>query len=110
MNAAGEKVFQQIKLLRSDTKSKYKETFVFKKKDLVLQMKSEMNEIGKLIEVLRPRRRVESPDSDKKGRYAAGIEDVPSSTSFESSEKDGSKSNSNAATDFYWEPTKSMKK
>ena len=66
-------------------------------------MKSEVSEISKLIEVLRPKRRKDSPDSDKKGRYAAGLEDVPSSTSSESSVGNGSRSNINAATELYWE-------
>ena len=35
MNAAGDKVYQQIKLLKSDKKSNYNQAFVFKKKDLI---------------------------------------------------------------------------
>ena len=71
-------------------------------------MKSDLSEIGKLIDVLRPKRRVDSPDSEKKGRYTAGIEDVPSSTSTEQSNRAIS-NNFNAATEPYWEPTQSMK-
>lgn len=108
MKEAGEKVFQQIKLLKQDKKSNYNQTFVFKKKDIIKQMKSDMNEISQLIEVLRPKRRAESPDSEKKGRYTAGIEDVPSSTSTEQSNR-ASSNNFNAATEPYWEPTQSMK-
>jgi len=69
-------------------------------------MKSEMAEIRKLVDVFRPKRRCDSEDSEKRGRYTRGEEDVPSDTS-EAESQDGA--DQNAATEPYWEGTSSMK-
>ena len=81
MREAGNIVFHHIKLLQADKKSTYNQGFIYKKQDLIMVIKSEVNEIHQLIDVLRPKRRPDSPDSEKRGRYTAGFEDVPSSSS-----------------------------
>ena len=104
---AGNVVFHQIKILQSDKKSSYNQSFLYKKKDMIFVIKNEINEIAQLIDVLRPKRRPDSPDSEKRGRYMAGVEDVPSSSSQETMSKQDSQ-NLNQATEFHWEPTASM--
>ena len=87
MREAANIVFHHIKILQADKKSSYNQSFIYKKKDLIFVIKSEINEITQLIDVLRPKRRPDSPDSEKRGRYMAGIEDVPSSSSQETMSK-----------------------
>ena len=69
MFESGEKVLQQIKLLRADHKSHYRQTFVFKKKDLVKFTKYEVNEIRKLVNLFRVKRTQKSEDSQEPVRY-----------------------------------------
>ena len=108
MREAGNIVLHHIKQLQADKKSSYNQVFIYKKQDLILVIKSEVNEIHQLIDVLRPKRRPDSPDSEKRGRYTAGIEDVPSSSSQSMSKEDST--NLNQATEFHWEPTSSMRR
>jgi hypothetical protein len=63
--------------------------------------------MAELIEVLRPKRRPDSPDSSARGRYEADSDDVPSSSSQQSSKI--SSNHLNLCTELDWDGTKSMK-
>ena len=83
MAEAGQRVLQAINAFRQDKKSQYKQRFVFKRKvsnildqlniiflqDLVKNIKSELAEVKKLVQIFRPKRVDESDDSDEPIRF-----------------------------------------
>lgn len=96
MYETGEKVLHEIRQLRADRKGQYSQPFIFKKKDLTLQIKNEVAEVRQLVKIYRVKRQNDSEDSDKPARFVVVTDD-------EVSEREEVRDSNYIGTDLYWE-------